>query len=401
MPISPHGSMLKDANPQTLSAGLTTSIWFLVGSLPLLIAVAERLNASNAHTASWIFVSYLACGFSGIGLSLYYRQPIAIGWTIPGMVYIGTVAGQFSLSEIVGANIVAGLIITVLGGFGLGGFVLRILPLPIVLGMFAGGILSYVTRLVTATIEDGVIGGATIAGYLIGRFLDHQRLPPLLLALIFGGVASALVSNGQMPTENWVAPSIIFPDVTFSVAAILTIGLPMVILSAGLGTVQGLGFLKSQGYEVAANAITLIVGIGSTISAIFGGVPTIVARSAGAILASTEAGPSQQRYVGAVVASFSLVVIALFAMPLASLVGLLPKAYVVVLAGLAIFSALQEAIEKAITSDMKSGALVAFCVAATPFSLLGITSSVWAIVAGLIMSAVVEREALSSASGEQ
>ena len=389
-------SALRDANPQTLSAGLTASIWFLAGSLPLLIAVAERLEASNAHTASWIFVSYLACGLSGVGLSLYYRQPIAIGYTIPGMIYIGTIAGQFSLAEIVGANIVAGVVIVAFGAFGLGSFVLRILPLPIVLGMFAGSILSYVTRLVTATIEDGAIGGATIFGYLLGRFLAYQRLPPLLVALIFGGIASGMFSNEQIPTVNWVAPSITIPNVTFSLAAVLTIALPMVILSAGLGTVQGLGFLKSQGYKVAANAITLTVGIGSTVSAIFGAVPTIVARSAGAILASKEAGPKQHRYIGSVVASFSLVIIAIFAMPLASLLGLLPKAYVVVLAGLAIFSALQEATEKAITSDMKSGALVAFCVAATPFSLFGITSSVWAIVAGISMSAVVEREAFKS-----
>ena len=389
-------SALRDANPQTLSAGLTASIWFLAGSLPLLIAVAERLEASNAHTASWIFVSYLACGLSGIGLSLYYRQPIAIGYTIPGMIYIGTIAGQFSLAEIVGANIVAGVVIVAFGAFGLGSFVLRILPLPIVLGMFAGSILSYVTRLVTATIEDGAIGGATIFGYLLGRFLAYQRLPPLLVALTFGGIASGMFSNEQIPTVNWVAPSITIPNVTFSLAAVLTIALPMVILSAGLGTVQGLGFLKSQGYKVAANAITLTVGIGSTVSAIFGAVPTIVARSAGAILASKEAGPKQHRYIGSVVASFSLVIIAIFAMPLASLLGLLPKAYVVVLAGLAIFSALQEATEKAITSDMKSGALVAFCVAATPFSLFGITSSVWAIVAGISMSAVVEREAFKS-----
>ncbi len=394
-------SVLRDANPQTLSAGLTASIWFLAGSLPLLIAVAERLEASNAHTASWIFVSYLACGLSGIGLSLYYRQPIAIGYTIPGMIYIGTIAGQFSLAEIVGANIVAGVVIVSFGAFGLGSFVLRILPLPIVLGMFAGSILSYVTRLVTATIEDGAIGGATIFGYLLGRFLAYQRLPPLLLALIFGGIASGLFSNEQIPTVNWVAPSITIPNVTFSLAAVLTIALPMVILSAGLGTVQGLGFLKSQGYKVAANAITLIVGIGSTVSAIFGAVPTIVARSAGAILASTESGPKQHRYIGSVVASCSLVIIALFAMPLASLLGLLPNAYVVVLAGLAIFSALQEATEKAITSDMKSGALVAFCVAATPFSLFGITSPVWAIVAGISMSVVVEREAFKSTKGKE
>ena len=154
--------------------------------------------------------------------------------------------------------------------------------------------------------------------------------------------------------------------------------------------------MKYQGYKVEANVITLVVGIGSTISATFGGVPTIVARSAGAIVAGIEAGPPQQRYIGAVVASFSLIIIGLFAMPLASLVGLLPKAYVVVIAGLAIFSALEDAIEKAVTSDMKSGALVSFCVAATPFSIFGITSSVGAIVAGIAMSAVVERGAFKS-----
>ena len=394
-------SSLRDANPQTLSAGFTTSIWFLAGSLPLLIAVAERLNASDAHTASWIFVSYLSCGFSGIGLSLYYRQPIAIGYTIPGLIYIGTVAGQFSLSEIVGANIVAGVIIVTFGAFGLGSFLLRILPLPIVLGMFAGGILSYMTRLVTATVEEGLIGGATIFGYLLGRFLAYNRLPPLFLALIFGGIASGLVTDGQIPNANWIAPSINIPNATFSITAILTIALPMVILSAGLGTVQGLGFLKSQGYKVKANSITLVVGIGSTISAIFGGVPTIVARSAGAIVAGIEAGPPQQRYIGAVVASLSLIIIGLFAMPLASLVGLLPKAYVIVIAGLAIFSALEDAIEKAVTSDMKSGALVSFCVAATPFSIFGITSSVWAIVAGIAMSAVVERRAFKLSDEER
>ena len=57
---------------------------------------------------------------------------------------------------------------------------------------------------------------------------------------------------------------------------------------------------------------------------------------------------------------------------------------------------LEDAIEKAVTSDMKSGALVSFCVAATPFSIFGITSSVWAIVAGIDMSAVVERGAFKS-----
>ena len=47
-----------------------------------------------------------------------------------------------------------------MGILGVGGRIMRWFPLPIIMGMFAGSILGYVTRLVAATVEDVGVAGA-------------------------------------------------------------------------------------------------------------------------------------------------------------------------------------------------------------------------------------------------
>jgi benzoate membrane transport protein len=74
--------------------------------------------------------------------------------------------------------------------------------------------------------------------------------------------------------------------------------------------------------------------------------------------------------------------------------GVLPRSYVFALAGLAVLSALQEAFEKAFGGGLRFGALVAFAVAATPFSIAGITSAFWAIGARMLAALATERTEL-------
>ena len=78
-----------------------------------------------------------------------------------------------------------------------------------------------------------------------------------------------------------------------------------------------------------------------------------------------------------------MLLIALAAEPVASLLGILPHSYIVALAGVAILPSFQNALEQAFGGKLRFGAVVAFVVAATPFSLLGITSAFWALVGGL------------------
>ncbi len=88
------------------------------------------------------------------------------------------------------------------------------------------------------------------------------------------------------------------------------------------------------------------------------------------------------------------ILIALGAGTVAALVGALPRGFVIVLAGVAILSAFQDALEKAFGGRLRFGALTAFAVAPTPFSVFGISSAFWAILAGLAGSGLAERKEL-------
>jgi benzoate membrane transport protein len=380
----------RDLNTSAIWAGLTAFVWYAFGAVPLHIAVSQQLHLSAAQTSSWIFIIWFTGAISSVVLSIYYRQPLPITWTIPGLIYLGTLADRFNYAELVGANLVAGVLIVVLGSLGVGARIMRWLPLPIVMGMFAGSILGYVTRLVSATVEDIIVAGSAVAAYLIGRLIANPRIPPVGLAVIAGGAAVYAAERFTPASIAWSLPVVAVPEVSFSLPAVLAVSLPMLVLAMGLGNVQGLGFLLAQGYRVPVNGTTVALGVNSIINALFGGHPAIVARTGVAILASPEAGPLAGRYWANLIAATLTLVLAFAATPVASLLGILPKSYVFVLAGLAIISSFQDAVTKAFTEHLRFGAVVAFAVAATPFAFVGITSAFWAVVAGLVASLLAE-----------
>jgi len=386
--------LFRDFNMAALWAGLTAFVWYGFGALPLHLEVAGQLGLNAQQSSSWIFIIWFAGAIVSIALSLYYRLPIPITWTIPGLIYLGTLAGQFSFPELVGANLMAGAAILVLGAFGIGARIMAWLPLPIVMGMFAGSILVYVTRMVAASVEDVLVAGIALASYLIGRFIASPRVPPMGLAVIVGGAAVFAFGDSTTEVIAWSLPDLAMPGIEFSLPAFIAITLPMIVLAMGLGNVQGLGFLLAQGYRVPITAVTVTTGLNSVVNALLGGHPATVARTGAAIVAGPDAGPKQGRYWAAVIAAALTISIALGAGTLSSLLAALPRSFVVTLAGLAILSSLQSALETAFGGKLKFGALAALAVAATPFSVFGITSAFWAVVAGVGASLMAERQEL-------
>ena len=374
--------------------GITVFFWYAFAGIPLHLAVAAQLKLSAGETASWILIAWLTSAVSSIGASLFYRIPMPITWTIPGIIYLGALAGRFSYAEIVGANLLAGLLMVAMGALGIGKRIMTWLPFPVVMGMFSGSILEYGSRLVSATVEDVVVAGTCVLCYLVGRVVNDPRLPPVGLAAVGGAFAISLRGSSSAIDLAWSAPVLAVPQMTFGLAAFAAITLPMIVLSMGLGNVQGLGFLQAQGYKVAVTPVSVLVGIASTLNAIFGGHPAIVARTGVAMLAAKEAGPAEARYWGVVISAVLTLLIAFAGTSIAALVSVLPKSYIFALAGLAILGALQDSLEKSFSGSLRFGALVAFIVAITPFSVLGISSAFWALLAGLAASALLERQEL-------
>lgn len=291
-------SLWRDFNASAAWAGVTAFIWYAFGAVPLQIAVADKLGLAPAPTSSWIFIVWSTGAVASVLLSLTYRQPIPITWSIPGLVYLGTLAGRFEFAEIAGANVLAGLLLIGLGLTGVGGRIMALLPLPLAMGMFAGSILGDLTRVVRVTVEDALIAGAAVAGYAIGRVIASPRLPPVGVAVVAGAVAVVVAQRMSPAPVAWAPPSVTVPEMAFSLPAFVAISVPMVVLALALGNVQGLGFLIGQGYPVSVDRVTVVVGLNSVVNALFGGHTAIVARTGTAILASREAGPARGALLG-------------------------------------------------------------------------------------------------------
>jgi benzoate membrane transport protein len=387
-------AVLHDFNAAAAWAGLTTFIWYAVGMVPVQVAITGQFGLGADQVSSWIFIIWFTGAISSIALSLAYRQPIPITSTIPGLIFMGTLAGQYSVPELLGANLLAGVLMVLLGMSGVGGRLLALLPMPIAMGMLAGSILPDLTRAVAATTSDALVAGATVSGYLLGRIVRSQRVPPPAIALICGGVAVIVTFQGGTAPIAWSLPSVMLPPIELSLSSFIAVSLPMVVLSMGLGNVQGLGFLQGQGYRAPVSVVTCVLGVNSIVNAFFGGHAAIVSRNGLPIMASPDAGPLGTRYWANIVAAILTLAIALAAGPVASLLGTLPSSYVVTLAGVAILPSFQNAMEQTLSGKLSLGAIVAFIVAATPFSVLGITSAFWAIVAAVLVSFVAERPEL-------
>jgi benzoate membrane transport protein len=356
--------------------------------------VTGRFGISPEAISSWIFIIWFSGAVASVAASLVYRQPIPITSTIPGLIFLGSLSGQFSYPELVGANLMAGVLILVCGVVGIGGRILRWMPMPIAMGMLAGSILGDVCHMVTASISDMAVAGATIAGYAAGRCLRSSRIPPVGLALLAGGLSVAIAHRAAPEPIAWTLPSLVVPSIEFSPAAFIAATIPLVVLSMGLGNVQGLGFLAAQGYRVPVNRVTMMLGVNSMVNAMFGGHAATVSRNGMPILAGPEAGPVEGRYWGNIVSAVLSLLIALAAGPVVSLLGILPTAFIVTLAGLALLPSLQNAFEKAFEGKLRFGAVVAFVVSASPFTLLGIGSAFWALVIAVAAALLAEREDL-------
>jgi benzoate membrane transport protein len=381
---------MRELNAAAVSAGLTAFIWYACGGLPLQLAVAEGLGLSTGS----VFIVWASGAAASIVLCWSLRQPIPITWSIPALVYVGSLAGRFTAADIAGGVLASAFVLAGLVLAGGGRRIMKWLPLPIVMGAFAGGLLEYMHRAVAATVADFTIGGSVVAAYFAARLLASPRVPPVGIALAAGCLAVAFQGKLDLDQTVWQLPALAVPQFGFNPAAIAAISVPLVVFALGLGNAQGLGFLVTQGYAVPVDRVSRAVAVGSLINALFGGTPATVARNGAALLAGPDAGPPAGRYWGVIISSALSLVMACAAVPCAALIAAVPKSLAVTLAGVALVSALQDALEKAFTGSLRFGALVAFVVAATPFSLGGITSGFWALAAGVLASAAARERGL-------
>ena len=384
--------LLKYTNGSTLSSAIISTIFGCTGPCLVTIAASEAAGLTTAETVSWIFGIYVFGGLLGAIMSLYYKMPISGAFSIPGATLMGTALAGYSFQEAAGAFVIAGVIVLLLGVTGLIGKVMRWLPLPIVMGMIGGCMLKFGTQIVTGINTLPIVCGlAVLAFLLVPRII--KGFPGVLAALVVGVIAAIATNSfaGEVGELVYTPPMLVVPQ--FNPNLILSCSLPLAALVVGAENAQAMGVLKAQGYNVPANAMTVASGIGGIISGLVGAHNANIAGPMTAICASEEAGPKEGRYAASFWNGVTFAAFGLVGSFTIAFVSFIPSELVNVLAGLAMLNVLIQAFNEGFgTLKYKTGAFFALCVGASGLSFLGIGSAFWALVAGVVVSAICDRK---------
>ena len=380
-------------NGATISHGFIAWLFAVTGPLLVLLNAAQQGKLPQETISSWIFAGYAMGGVLSIFLSLYYRQPIASAWTIPGAILVGNFLTHFSFEQAVGAYIVTGLLITFLGVSGIIKKLMNWIPMPIILGMVCGVLLPFGINIIKALGQAPVLSGATIAIFLASFFLGNltKRLPPILWAILGGLVVATLQKNVHWESFSldFISPQLFTPSFSFSASAELVIPLALTVIAVQNG--QGFAVLKSVDYNPPINAFTIYTGVGSLISGILGSHSACITGPMNAIISSPTAGDHEGRYAGGVVAGLLFLPFAALAPVAAAITQLFPPALINVLGGLALIYVLAASFGQSFGGSFRLGALFSFMITLSNFTLFNIGSPFWGLVGGVLISLVLER----------
>ena len=225
----------------------------------------------------------------------------------------------------------------------------------------------------------------------LGRYV-----PPIIGALLVGVVAVAVsgrVDPGPAAARWLAAPVVTVPQ--WSVQAMVELVVPLAITVLVVQNGQGIAVLRTAGHEPPVNVITIACGAWSILAAGVGAVSTCLTGPTNALLAAS--GERSRHYVAGVVCGLLALVFGMFAPLFTRLMLAAPPAFVAVLAGLAMLRVLQAAFVTAFATRFTLGALVTFVVTVADVTVLNIGAAFWGLVAGLVVSLLLERPDFAAA----
>jgi benzoate membrane transport protein len=378
------------------SSALTAVVVGFASTILVIMQAAQAVGATPSQQASWAAVLCFGMAITSFFLSWQHKMPIITAWSTPGAALIATSAAGVTYPHALGAFVVAGFLMALAALIKPLARAIAQIPAPIASAMLAGVLLKYAL---------GVPAAALVLPYyvvpLVVVFFALRMSFPLfavpvvvvlgvVMAAFAGGLGAGCCSVGITQLE-WTTPQ-------FDGATILSLGVPLFLVTMASQNLPGFAVLRAAGYEPPVMSCLLVTGIGSVIAAPFGSHALNMAAITASLVTGPDAHPDKdKRWLVAWPYLFLYVAVGLAAALFVAVLGALPKELIVTIAGLALFSPLMGAMAAMLNDprDIES-ALVTFLVTASGMTFQGIGSAFWGLVAGLMLfgvrHAVVKRK---------
>jgi benzoate membrane transport protein len=220
----------------------------------------------------------------------------------------------------------------------------------------------------------------------MARFAPRWAVPAAVVATAVVVAISAggnpLAGQSVLPTVQFVVPSI-------NPAVLVSLGIPLYVVTMAGQNVPGFAVLSTFGYtHPPARAIFIGTGLGTAIGGLFGGYTLNLSAITAAMMAGPDAHPDRsKRWIATIASSGSYIVLGLVASAATALVSVSPPILITAIAGLALFGALASAVTSALEEpDHRLVAIITFLVVTSGIAIAGIGSALWGLlVGGLVM----------------
>lgn len=376
--------LIGDLSVSAAVAGFIAVVVSYSGPMVVVLTAAQAGHLTSGQTASWVWAISLGSGLTCAVLSLWTRMPVITAWSTPGAALLVTSLSGYGYGDAVGAFLVAAVAMTAVGFSGVFGKLIARVPTAIVSAMLAGILFSFGTGAFLSLGAAPVVAVAVLVGYLVMKRFSarYAVLCGLALGVVAAAVSGRLHLSGlslSLVVPEWTMP-------TFSVAAVIGIGVPLFVVTLASQNAPGLAVMQASGYQPNDRLLIGSTGLASVLLAPFGCHAINLAAITAAICTNEEAHPDpRRRYPAGLFCGVFYVVIGLFGSALLVLFTGLPKELIAAVAGVALLGALMSGLSGAMQQpDHREAAVVTFLTTASGLTLFGIGSAFWGLAFGIL-----------------
>jgi benzoate membrane transport protein len=376
--------VLADASPSALTAGFVAVLVGFTSSVAIVFQAATALGATPAQLASWMWALGLGMGLCSLLPSWWLRMPVMVAWSTPGAAVLaaGAATGGFTMAEATGAFLFSGALMLLAGLSG--GFekLMDRVPMAIASALLAGVLAKFGLQAFGAAAEAPLLVIAMLAAYLLGRRWTPRYA--VLGVLAVGIALSFALGLMRFPSIDaaLVAPEFVAPE--WRVAALVSLGLPLFIVTMASQNLPGVAAIRAAGYAMPISKLITMTGAATLLLAPFGAFALNLSAITAAIAMGREAHEDpQRRYVAAMACGAIYIGIGLFGGAVVGVLLAFPKAFVAAIAGIALLGTIGASLQAALKDDGdREAALITFLVTLSGVTLAGIGSAFWGVVAG-------------------
>ena len=367
-----------------LAAGLTSVIVGYSSSVVIVIEAARQAGVSESQLISWLLVLGLAMGLSTLYFSWRFKMPVITAWSTPGAVFLISTAGDFSLAEITGAFLFAGILSLLAARSRMLMRGIERIPPALSAAMLAGILLPYCLGIFTSVQDYPLLSTQFILIYLLGSRWFPRYL--MLVLLVIAALAALMITGTSSKPIRFALPALEWVMPVFNSAAVISIGLPLFLITTLSQNLPGISIQHSHGYKPDNRFVLTGIALVQLLSAPFGGfMINLAAITAAICMADNVDENPAKRYLAGIVAGVGYCFAGLFAVTITLIFTQMPQVVTSLLAGIALLSTLQSSLLRSLQdAPFRQGAILTLLCSASGLSLAGISAPVWGLLAGVI-----------------